>query len=409
MALIQNYYGLLRKDKVAQVWGEQGTLAMHERDNFLGISCGSNYQEPVVDVSAYTAEIFERNYKVKNRACMGCPLHCGVFNEIHDGPRSGYRWGKIEYGTTAPILTRLGVADPEFAMEVQRYVDENGVDAISLGGVMAFSFECFEKGILTEKETEGLRLEWGSAETTWALMENIVHKKGLGELLSEGSRKASEIIGKGSQEFALHTKGLDHVDSDPRGIMAWGLGFAVSSRGADHLRALPALELISMPDKVKQLFGTEEAADRFATKGKGRMVKWYEELRAFEDSMEVCKFICRTDLNDPKPLSEILNAVTGLGISEEEVLKVGERIVNVERVFNVREGIRREDDTLPRRFLEEPLPFGPGKGHVHKLEPMLDDYYKLREWDIPTGIPTDAKLEALDLVEMIPVMRICRK
>ena len=401
MESIQKAYGMLRQDKSAQVWTRLGTLAMHERDNLIGVSCGRNYQDNVVDVSNYTAEVFEK-YKVKDRACMGCPLRCGSFNEITEGSRAGYRWGKIEYGSSAPILTRLGVGDPEFAMAAQKYLDENGVDCISLGGAMSFAFECYEKGILSEKDTDGLSLVWGNGEATWTLMENIVNKRGLGEILAEGSRRASEIIGKGSEAFALHTKGLDHVDSDPRGIMAWGLGFAVSSRGADHLRALPALELLSMPDKAKELFGTEEAADRFSTKGKGRMVKWYEEMRAFEDSMEVCKFICRTDLNDPKPLSEILNAVTGIGIRENDVLQIGERIVNLERLFNVREGIRRKDDTLPRRFLETPLPYEPSKGHVHKLEPMLNDYYDLRGWDKVTGIPEEAKLRELGLQEMIP-------
>jgi aldehyde:ferredoxin oxidoreductase len=159
------------------------------------------------------------------------------------------------------------------------------------------------------------------------------------------------------------------------------------------------------PDRAKELFGAEEAGDRFATKGKAEMVKWYEELRAFEDSMEVCKFICRTELNFPGPLAEILNAVTGSGISESDVLSIGERIVNVERAFNVREGIRRSDDTLPRRFLEEPLPFGPAEGHVNMLEPMLDDYYRLRCWEKKSGIPTSKKLEELGLEELIPAIQ----
>ncbi|MBW2610196.1 MAG: aldehyde ferredoxin oxidoreductase family protein [Deltaproteobacteria bacterium] len=408
MEVILKAYDILRKDKTAQVWVEHGTLSMHERDNLIGVSCGRNFQDPFVDVSNYTAEKFEE-YKVKNRACMGCPLRCGCFNEITEGPRAGYRWGKIEYGTSAPFTTRLALHDPEFALEAQKYMDENAIDAISLGGTMSFAFECYEKGILTEKDTDGLRLEWGDKDAVWTLMENIVNRRGFGDILAEGSRRASEIIGKGSEEFALHTKGLDHVDSDPRGLMAWGLGYAVASRGADHLRALPALELLAMPEKAKELFGTEKGCDRFATEGKGLMVKWYEEMRAFEDSMEVCKFNCRTDLNDPKPLSEMLNAVTGMGISENDVLSIGERIVNMERLFNVREGIRRKDDTVPRRFLEDPLPFGPSKGHIFKLEPMLNDYYKLRGWDNKTGIPNDKKLEELGLQDMIPAMQEIRK
>ncbi|MBW2610198.1 MAG: aldehyde ferredoxin oxidoreductase family protein [Deltaproteobacteria bacterium] len=409
MDVVQKAYGILREDKVAQLWKDQGTMCLTDKYNLLGTMSGRNFQDPVVDVSKYTGEVFDEKYKVKNRACMGCPLHCGGFNEITDGPRAGYKWGKIEYGSADNFLSRLGLDDLEFSMEACKYADEHTVDAIQLGGSMSFAFECYEKGILTENDTDGLRLEWGNKEAVWKLMENIVNKRGLGEILAEGSRKASEIIGKGSEEFALHTKGLDHVEADPRGLMAWGLAYAVSSRGADHLRALPAFEMSITPERAKELFGTEEAGDRFATKGKGKMVKWYEELRAFEDSMETCKFICRTELNSPGPLAEILNAVTGLGISENDVMLIGERIVNVERAFNVREGIRRKDDSLPRRFLEEPLPFGPAAGHVHKLEPMLDDYYKLRGWDKKTGIPLDKKFEELGLQEMIPDLQSIRK
>jgi aldehyde:ferredoxin oxidoreductase len=402
MAVIQKAYGILREDKVAQVWGDQGTMALTDKYNLLGTMCGRNFQDPVVDTSNYNGELFDKKYKVKNRACMGCPLHCGSFNQIKDGPRAGFKWGKIEYGSSDGFLTRLGIDDIEFAMEACRYADEYGVDSITLGGVISFAFECFEKGILTLKDSNGVRLEWGNKEAVWALMKSIIKKEGLGEILAEGSRKASEIIGKGSEEYALHTKGLDHVEADPRGLNAWGLGYAVSSRGADHLRALPAFEMFISPEKAKELFGAEEAGDRFATKGKAKMVKWYEELRAFEDSMEVCKFICRTELNFPGPLAEILNAVTGIGISESDVLPIGERIVNVERAFNVREGIRRRDDTLPRRFLKEPLPSGPAKGHVNKLEPMLDEYYELRGWDRKSGIPTSEKLEELELETLIP-------
>ncbi len=130
------------------------------------------------------------------------------------------------------------------------------------------------------------------------------------------------------------------------------------------------------------------------------MVKWFEELRAFADSMEICKYITRTGLLFPEPLVEMLNAVTGMEYKPGDAFKIGERIVNVERAFNVREGFSRKDDTLPRRFLEEPLSEGPSKGHVCDLEPMLDAYYKFRGWDVKTGLPTRTKLEELGLSEI---------
>lgn len=409
MQAIQKAYKILRADKVAQLWADQGTMCLTDKYNLLGTMCGNNFQVPVVDTSKYNGEVFDKKYKIKNRACMGCPLHCGSFNEITDGPRAGYRWGKIEYGSSDGFLTRLGIDDIEFAMEACKWADENALDAITLGGVMSFAFECYEKGLLSPEETGGLHLEWGNKEAAWALMQMIVNKQGLGEVLGEGSREASRLIGKGAEEFALHTKGLEHVEADPRGLNAWGLAYAVSSRGADHLRALPAFEMFIPPDRARELFGAEEAGDRFATKGKAKMVKWYEELRAVEDSMEVCKFVCRTELNFPGPLAEILEAVTGMGITEDDILPTGERIVNLERVFNAREGIRKADDTLPRRFLEDPLPFGPGEGRVNLLPAMLDEYYQLRGWDVETGLPCDDKLRELDLQDFIPAICALRE
>jgi len=397
-------YATLREDKVAQLWAEEGTLCLIEKYNLLGTMSGRNFQDPFISTENYNGKLFDEKYKVKNRACICCPLHCGSFFKIKDGPRAGFKWGKVEYGSIDGFITRLGIYDMEFGVEACRFCDEYAVDAITLGSALSFAFECYEKGILNEKDTNGLRLEWGNQAAAWGLMQNIVKKEGLGEILAEGIRKASEIIGKGSDEFALHTKGLDHVEADPRGLNAWGLGYAVSSRGADHLRALPAFEMSITPERAMELFGSEDAGNRFATKGKGNMVKWYEELRAFEDSCEVCKFIARTELNFPEPLAEIINAVTGIGITASDVLRTGERIINVERSFNVREGIRRSDDTLPRRFLEDPLASGSAKGHVCNLEPMLDDYYKVRGWDIETGIPTDKKLQELGLEDICSTM-----
>ena len=278
--------------------------------------------------------------------------------------------------------------------------DKYGIDIITMGGVLGFAFECYEKGIISEKDTDGLKLEWGNKDALLKLIDKIVFREGFGSVLAEGSRKAAKTIGKGSEDYAIHTKGLEHIECDPRALQAWGLGYAVSTRGADHLRALPAFEYTISPQKAMELFGTEKAADRFSTEGKGRMVKWFEELRAFADSMEICKYVTRTGLIYPEPLIEMLNAVTGLDFTADDVYKIGERIINIEKAFNTREGFTRKDDTLPKRFLEEPLPDGPSKGHVCNLEPMLNHYYKLRGWNVENSLPTRAKLEELDLREV---------
>lgn len=361
---------------------------------------GNNFQVPFINTDKYNGKYFDKKYKVKNRACMGCPLHCGCYYSLKDGTYAGLNWGKIEYGSIDGFVTRIGVDDIEFGMVACHYADEQGIDAITLGAVLSFAFECYEKGILSIKETDNIPLDWGNKISAMALMKKVVNREGLGDILAQGSVKASEIIGKESHRFTLTTKGLDHVEADPRGLNAWGLGYAVSTRGADHLRALPAFEMSITPERAKELFGSEEAGDRFATSGKTAMVKWYEELRAFEDSMEICKFVARTELNFPGPLAEIYKAVTGIELQPDEVLMTGERIINVEKAFNSREGLTKKDDTLPERFLKEPLPFGSAEGHVCKLEPMLDDYYSIRGWDVETGLQTRHKLEMLGLEQL---------
>ena len=160
----------------------------------------------------------------------------------------------------------------------------------------------------------------------------------------------------------MHVKGQAIIASDPRGLKAWGLGYAVSSRGACHLRALPTAEYSATPEMAKRLWGTEEAADRFATAGKGRLVKWCEDVRVLSDALGLCRFITRTTFVFPEQLARLIPLVTTLQLTPGELSEAGERINNLERLFNVREGFSRKNDTLPERFLKEPLSKGPSKG-----------------------------------------------
>lgn len=396
-----NSYEILYSDWFARRFSEQGSPCLTEIYNNLGALNVRNCQAGVFEeIDGILGKYFDEKYKVSDKACFSCPLHCGCFWMIKDGPSAGLRWGKAEFATIINFTTRVGVSDIEVALRAGVMVDKQGIDLISLGGVLGFAFECYERGIISEKDTDGLRLEWGNGDVVLALVKKVIHREGFGDILAEGVREASRRIGKGSEDYAIHVKGSEHIECDPRGLQAWGLGYAVSSRGLDHLRALPAFEYTISPQRAKELFGTEKAADRFSIGGKGRMVKWFEELRAFADSMEICKYITRTGLIYPEPLVELLNAVTGENFVPGDAYKIGERIINVEKAFNVREGFTRKDDTLPKRFLKEPLSDGPSKGHVVNLEPMLDDYYRLRGWDVKTSLPTGAKLQELGLEEV---------
>jgi aldehyde:ferredoxin oxidoreductase len=187
------------------------------------------------------------------------------------------------------------------------------------------------------------------------------------------------------------------IGGDPRGLKAWGLGYAVSSRGADHLRALPVAEYSSSPEIAKKLWGTEAAADRFAIDGKGKLVKWCEDVRVLSDALGICRFMTRTTFLFPEQLAKLIPVVTEFEFSPQELEKIGERINNIERLFNVREGFSRKDDTLPQRFLSEPLAEGPSKDSTVDLDPMIEEYYKARGWHIENGHPKIETLKNLGL------------
>jgi aldehyde:ferredoxin oxidoreductase len=193
-------------------------------------------------------------------------------------------------------------------------------------------------------------------------------------------------------------KGLEPPQQSIRGLKAWGLGWAVSSRGADHLRAFPVAETTWTKQEANDAFGTEKAADRLAYAGKPEMVKWFEDVGAILDSLMLCKFgYLSLRAFDTDTIVLLIFAATGWRTNVNDLMTIGERIINLERLYNLRMGMTPREDTLPDRYLAEPLPSGPSKGEVVQLEPMLTTYYELRKWDRESGRPTDEKLTSLNL------------
>jgi len=286
------------------------------------------------------------------------------------------------------------------ALEAVDLLNDLGMDAITTSEVISWAMELFERGELREEETGGLKLEWGNMEAVMELIEQIAYRMGFGAVLSEGVARAAEKLGRG-KDIAFHVKKLEMIQADPRALKGYGLGFAVASRGADHLRSEPFIELSDDPEVGKQLFGEPEATLRLGIKGKGKLVAHYENICAIVDSLEVCKNLAENmDLLSYELASRLLTSITGLEFSPQEVEAVGERIVNLERAYIVREGIRRKDDYLPARFLKEPIPNGKSKGQIIELDRMLDEYYEVRGWDRNTGLPREATLVKLGLADV---------
>ncbi|HID16856.1 TPA: aldehyde:ferredoxin oxidoreductase, partial [Candidatus Bathyarchaeota archaeon] len=321
------------------------------------------------------------------RPCYACQILCAHAAVIRDGKYAGTFDEGPEYETIWAFGPQCGVSDKKAITRADYLSDYYGLDTISLGNTIGFLMECYERGLITKEDTDGIDLRFGNAG---ALVE-VVHRAGtmegnIGKLAANGTKRAAEKIGKGSEKFAIHVKGLELPAYDPRAAQGMGLCYARSDRGACHLRPWTAgAEMLGL-----------NGVDPRKTEGKAELVKTASEVFAVAyDSTGLCLFMAFGAPADK--VYKMVNHATGFNYeSFEEFVKVGERIHNLTRAFNVREGFTRKDDTLPWRILNEPLPEGPCKGDVVKLDEMLPEYYKLCGWD-EEGRPTKEKLKELGL------------
>jgi aldehyde:ferredoxin oxidoreductase len=327
--------------------------------------------------------------------CYGCPVGCSQLKLAKTGPYAGILAEGPEYETFFSFGGETGVENIDAIIAADRLADELGLDTISAGVTIGFAMELYEKGILSAEETGGMQLNFGNDEAMLKLLRMMAYREGFGDILADGTREAAKRIGKGSDKYAIHVKGLELPAYDVRGAKAHGLNLATSYAGADHNRGYAFQEIFGIP--------VPYAVDRFAVEGKGNLTKWNQDVRvATCDCPTMCAFLL--DMAVPaiatRNTADLMEAVTGLAFTPEEIEKAGERINNLAKAFNVREGFKREDDTLPERLMTEPLKAGASKGQFisrEDLKKMLDEYYAARGWDVPTGTPTREKLTELGL------------
>lgn len=347
-----------------------------------------------------SGEALAEKYRKKGKGCFACTIPCSRFFEVTDGPHKGLKSEGPEFEGLAGFSSRVGVSDLGAALKGVDLCNRYGMDVISASECISFAMELYQRGILRRDEVDGLDLSWGNSDAVLLLLEKIARREGFGDVLADGVVKAAERIGRGSSKYAMHVKGLEIFQADPRGLKAYALGVAVATRGGDHLRSEPSFEFTENPSEGLRRFGSAESAFRLEYKGKGKVVKFYEERCALADCLNVCKnTVVNMEILSFDEAARLLVAATGLPFTAESLQQSAERVMNLERAYIVREGIRRKDDTLPERFLTEPLPpdCGVSAGHVVELEPMLEEYYRSHDWDSRTGIPTRAKLSELGL------------
>ena len=317
----------------------------------------------------------------RNKGCFACTIACARVTEVKAGKFKGSGEGP-EYETVWGLGAMTGVSDLAAVTKAGYLCNELGMDTIEAGVAIATAMELFERGYIPEREI-GRSLRFGDADALVEMTEKLGRGEGFGAILALGGARVAERYGH--PELFMGVKKQAFAAYDGRGAQGMALGYATSNRGACHLRGYTI---------SAEVFGVPQKVDPFTIEGKAAMSKASQDVTAFVDSTGACLFT--TFALEPADIHAMLELATGVGYTLDEVLQIGERIWNLERLFNLRAGLSSKDDTLPRRILEEPIPAGPAKGKVARLGEMLPEYYRLRGWD-PQGVPTQEKLRELDL------------
>ncbi len=374
---------IIRKN---QVTGEGlpklGTKILDNIINENGLYPTRNFQTGVFEGTEEICgeALVEKGYLKKNRGCFACPIKCARVTELPtrnkgEGPEYESGWA---YGACCGVKDLIAITEANYLC------NRLGLDTISCGVTIACAMELFEKGLIPKEDLAGgPALEFGSSEAIIYYTYATAYRKGLGDKLAEGSARLAKAYGR--PELAMVVKGQELPAYDPRGAQGQGLAYATSNRGGCHVRAyLIAPEILGSPEKL----------DPHSTEGKAAWVKTFQDLTAVIDSLGICLFT--SFALSPEDYRDLLVSATGFDYSLEEMMLCGERIWNLERLFNLKAGLDPQEDTLPKRLLEEAMPEGPNKGQVVRLHEMLPEYYRVRGW--VEGRPSEEKLKELGLV-----------
>ena len=321
------------------------------------------------------------------KACLSCFTRCSFETRVSGGKYDGISIEGPEYETLGMFGSNQLIDSLPFIIQANLLCDKLGLDTISAGNVIGFAMECFDRGLISPQETEGLEIRFGDEASSLATIEKMAYRQGFGDILTEGVKRAASHIGKDSDRFAMHVKGMEFPAYEPRGAFGAGLSYAVSPRGACHRRAWPP---------AKEILGNYPP---YTTEGKAAMIKGLYDENCVLHSFLVCDFASKFIPLSLEDYSDYIQSATGETFTRKDFEDIAERIETLIRMFNNREGHTRKDDTLPYRTLHEPLLDGPAKGQSigeENLNKMLDEFYALRGWDA-SGIPTPETINKCQL------------
>lgn len=359
-----------------------GTAVLVNIINEHGIFPVANFQRAYTEkADDISGETMTRDILVRKNPCYRCPIACGRWVRLKDGKEVG----GPEYETLWAFGADCDVYDINAVAEANFWCNEYGLDTISTGTTIAAAMELYEKGYVKDEEIkdDGYSLKFGDADAIVGWTKKIGAREGFGDKMAEGSYRLCEAYGV--PEFSMSVKKQELPAYDPRGVQGHGLEYATSNRGGCHVRGyMISPEILGAPQKI----------DRFSLEGKAEWVKVFQDLTAVIDSLGLCLFTSFA-LGAPD-YAELMNVVSGTDFTAETILEAGSRIWTLERVFNLKAGIDPSEDKLPKRLLQDPIPEGPSKGHVHRLSELLPKYYEVRGWD-EKGYPKEETLKKLGI------------
>ena len=367
---------------------EVGTAGSVEFANETGLLPHKNYQNGTFSKASELGDKGQSKHLwLGSNACMGCPIHCSKIGAVRTGRYKGIVTDIVEYESAGLMGSNLDISDVRAVAHLVKLCDCYGMDSMSTGGVIGFAMEACEKGMIDSPDS--IEIKFGSVEAAEYLIHAIAQRReGLGDLLSRGVQSAAQKIGKKAEAIAVHTKGLETPAWGPRGVSGMGLAYMTTDRGGCHQRGFPAGYELEGEWEGKKI-------DPLSPEGKASMVIDLQNYSAGTDTLVKCDF--GSYGISASTYAALFFAATGRQVTRETFMETGERIWNLTRLFNLAEGMDASKDTLPRRFVEEPLPDGPAKGHritKKDMAYMKQEYYKIRGWDTH-GVPLDKTLKEL--------------
>jgi aldehyde:ferredoxin oxidoreductase len=399
---IQRYLGQIKASPHYAEISKYGGASYVKWADDLGILATRNYRQNTFEAAE---RIDAKNLKdniTRRRSCPRCPVHCKADLEFSRGKHKGMQAVRPEFESMLALGSKCGLSDLDTLVFLDNLCSRLGIDNISAGNAIAFAMDLFERGIISLKDTGGVDLAWGNGDAMEILIRQMAALKGFGKILAKGVRQASQLIGSGAEHYAPHVKGLEMAGYHPDNIMGTALGYAVASRGADFNDVFATLEYKWLPQEQTDELGAPKASDLKSIHGKAELVRRSTIIVTALDGLGLCKVpaLCLICAYDLVAEAELAAAITGWPLDASALFISGERIVNMERLFNLRYGASSADDRLPDMFFEKDYNAGeePSKPQTW-MEPMIKEFYDVMGWDLQ-GQPTPEKLADLGIISL---------